>query len=68
MTVEEEEEEVVVEGAGEEGGEVGLTMTVEPDLAMEVGEQEAEDLADPMEDTDVACHVLHCPGVGRRLI
>lgn len=49
MTVEEEEEEVVVEGAGEEGGEVGLTMTAEADLAMEVGEQEAEDLADSME-------------------
>lgn len=49
MTAEEEEEEVVVEGAGEEGGEVDLTMTAEADLAMEVGEQEAEDLADSME-------------------
>jgi hypothetical protein len=49
MAVVEEEEEVVVEGAGEEGGEVGLTMTVEADLAMEVGEQEAEDLAESVE-------------------
>lgn len=44
-------------------------MTVEADLVMEVGEQEVEDLdlADSMEDTDVAFHVLHHPGVGRRL-
>lgn len=48
---------------------VGLMMTVEADLVMEVGEQEVEDLdlADSMEDTDVAFHVLHHPGVGRRL-